>query len=101
MKGPGRPLQSLSDRIRVISALAAVDAIVVFDDDTAVRLVEAVRPHVFVKGAPSLASTVPEAAVVRRAGGVVQFLSRVPDRSTAGLIARIRSADEAVAGAAT
>jgi D-beta-D-heptose 7-phosphate kinase/D-beta-D-heptose 1-phosphate adenosyltransferase len=90
LKGPGRPINSLEDRIQVLAALACVDHLIAFDDDTCVRLVQALRPHIFVKGGDYTRETLPEAPAVEAAGGVVHVLPHLSDRSTTGLIQRIQ-----------
>ena len=50
LKGPERPLVQDNDRARILAALAAVDAVVVFDESTPLRLIEMLRPDVLVKG---------------------------------------------------
>ena len=91
LKGPGRPLNQFEDRAHVVAALSSVDHVVVFDEPTPVEIVRAVRPDVFVKGGDYTADMLPEAPVVRALGGEVRILPYVEDRSTTGLIARIRA----------
>jgi rfaE bifunctional protein nucleotidyltransferase chain/domain len=69
LKGPERPLQRAEDRAAVLSALGCVDEVLVFDEDTPVRLLEELRPHVFVKGGDYDPSQLPEAAALARWGG--------------------------------
>jgi rfaE bifunctional protein nucleotidyltransferase chain/domain len=88
LKGPGRPLNALADRIEVLAALDCVDHVVQFEEDTPAALVEALRPAVYVKGGDYTRATLPEAALVERLGGEVRILPWVPDRSTSQLIAR-------------
>jgi D-beta-D-heptose 7-phosphate kinase/D-beta-D-heptose 1-phosphate adenosyltransferase len=90
LKGPGRPINSLEDRVQVLAALACVDHVMAFDEDTCIRLVQALRPHVFVKGGDYTRDTLPEASAVEAAGGVVHVLPYLSDRSTTGLIQRIQ-----------
>jgi D-beta-D-heptose 7-phosphate kinase / D-beta-D-heptose 1-phosphate adenosyltransferase len=89
LKGSGRPINSLADRMWVLSALSCVDHVVFFDEDTPHRLIEAVRPDVFVKGGDYTRATLPEAELVERLGGTVKILPFVSDRSTTGIITRI------------
>jgi D-beta-D-heptose 7-phosphate kinase/D-beta-D-heptose 1-phosphate adenosyltransferase len=89
LKGPGRPINGLDDRVQVLAALSSIDHIVAFDKDTPCDLVRAIRPDVFVKGGDYTRDRLPEAAVVESYGGVVQILPFVPDRSTTGILARI------------
>lgn len=91
LKGEGRPVNALEDRVQVLAGLSSVDHVVAFDEDTPERLVEALRPDVFVKGGDYTIDMLPEAAAVERLGGVVEILPYERDRSTTSLIARIRS----------
>jgi bifunctional ADP-heptose synthase (sugar kinase/adenylyltransferase) len=85
------------DRAELLAALGCVDAVVIFDDLTAAPLVEALRPEVYVKGGdwgrPG-GQRPPEAELVERYGGRVEYLPYVPDRSTTLIIERIRSLPE-------
>jgi D-beta-D-heptose 7-phosphate kinase/D-beta-D-heptose 1-phosphate adenosyltransferase len=94
LKGPARPVNTLHDRLQVLAALSCVDHIVPFEEDTPERLIRQIRPHVFVKGGDYTPETLPEAPLVRELGGTVQILPLVPDRSTSGIIARIRDGRE-------
>ena len=90
LKGPGRPLMSAAERGEILAGLRAVDHVVVFDEDTADRLVSLVRPAVHAKGTDYTAASVPEAASVRAAGGRVAIVGDPKDHATRDLIARIR-----------
>ena len=90
LKGPGRPLMSAAERAEILAGLRAVDHVVVFDEDTADRLVSLVRPAVHAKGTDYTAASVPEAASVRAAGGRVAIVGDPKDHATRDLIARIR-----------
>jgi D-beta-D-heptose 7-phosphate kinase/D-beta-D-heptose 1-phosphate adenosyltransferase len=89
LKGATRPINGLADRMSVLAALSCVDHVVSFSEDTPYRLIEAIRPDVFVKGGDYTRATLPEAELVERLGGVVKILSFVNDRSTTGIITRI------------
>jgi D-beta-D-heptose 7-phosphate kinase/D-beta-D-heptose 1-phosphate adenosyltransferase len=91
LKGEARPINSLDDRMQVLAALSCVDHIVPFDDDTPELLIQALRPHVFVKGGDYARESLPEAALVESLGGVVQILPYLEERSTSGIIERIQS----------
>jgi D-beta-D-heptose 7-phosphate kinase/D-beta-D-heptose 1-phosphate adenosyltransferase len=91
LKGPSRPINTLDDRIGVLSALSCVDHVVAFDEDMPCDLVRAVRPDVFVKGGDYTLDRLPEARIVEQYGGEVRILPFVADRSTTALIERIRS----------
>jgi rfaE bifunctional protein nucleotidyltransferase chain/domain len=91
LKGVDRPVNGEDDRTVVLTALSCVDYVVVFDADTPARLIERVRPDVYVKGGDYHADLLPEAELVGRLGGRVEILDYVPDRSTSAVIERIRS----------
>ncbi len=91
LKGEGRPINSLEDRIQVLGALSCIDHIVPFDGDTPAALIAAIRPDVFVKGGDYTRETLPEAPLVESLGGSVHLLPLVDDRSTTGIIERVRS----------
>ncbi|HZP56077.1 MAG TPA: D-glycero-beta-D-manno-heptose 1-phosphate adenylyltransferase [Dehalococcoidia bacterium] len=93
LKGPSRPINGLEDRVQVLSALSCVDHIVPFDEDTPEALIRAVRPHVYVKGGDYTRGMLPEAPLVEQLGGVVQILPYLEERSTTGVIERIRNAE--------
>lgn len=89
LKGPGRPLMPARDRARVLAGLRAVDYVVVFEDDTPLTLIRAIRPDVLAKGADWAVSKIVGADVVRRAGGRVVRVPFLAGRSTTRLIRRI------------
>ncbi|MBQ1036935.1 D-glycero-beta-D-manno-heptose 1-phosphate adenylyltransferase [Micromonospora sp. C81] len=91
LKGADRPVNPVEDRAALLAALACVDHVVVFEEDSPATLIEAVRPDVYVKGGDYPPELVPEAPLVRRLGGQVRTLGYVPDRSTSAIIERIRS----------
>jgi D-beta-D-heptose 7-phosphate kinase/D-beta-D-heptose 1-phosphate adenosyltransferase len=93
LKGPTRPINGLEDRLQVLAGLSSVDYLLAFDDATPARLLEIIKPDVFVKGGDYTRETLPEAAAVEAYGGSVQILPYIENRSTTGMIARIRSAE--------
>jgi len=86
LKGPDRPIQPQEDRVAVLQALAAVDDVVVFDEDTPVDALERLRPDVWVKGGDYAPGELPETAVVESWGGRVAIVPYVAGRSTTRLI---------------
>ena len=90
LKGPGRPLMPAAERVELLAALRPVDHVVLFEDDTADRLVALVRPDVHAKGTDYTAASVPEAASVRAAGGRVEIVGDPKDHGTRDVIAQIR-----------
>ena len=91
LKGPDRPVNPVEDRTALLAALECVDHVVVFEEDSPAKLIEAVCPDVYVKGGDYPPEMVPEAPLVRRLGGQVRTLGYVPDRSTSAIIDRIRA----------
>ncbi|MGW6566326.1 PfkB family carbohydrate kinase [Streptomyces sp. NPDC054975] len=88
LKGPGRPLTPLADRMRVLGALGSVDAVVPFDEDTPERLLRDLRPDVWVKGGDYAPDDLPEAEVLRLWGGQAVILPYLDGRSTTTLTHR-------------
>jgi rfaE bifunctional protein nucleotidyltransferase chain/domain len=90
LKGPDRPLNPAADRARVLAALSSVDYVSVFEELTPERLIEAVRPDVYVKGG-DYADGVPERDLVTGLGGRVEILDLVPGRSTTELLNKVKA----------
>jgi D-beta-D-heptose 7-phosphate kinase/D-beta-D-heptose 1-phosphate adenosyltransferase len=89
-KGPDRPLRSQAERGYVLAALECVDAVVVFDEDTPLELIRALRPDVLVKGGDYVESTIVGAADVRRWGGEVVVIPLTPGQSTTSIVEKLR-----------
>ena len=92
LKGPSRPINQESDRAAVLAALSSVDLVLLFDEPTPARLIETIRPDLFVKGGDYIRATLPEAPLVEALGGEVKILPFLDHRSTTGIIERIRRA---------
>jgi len=88
LKGPTRPIVGERERARVLAALAAVDAVVVFNEPTPMELIQATRPDVLVKGGDYVIDTVVGAQQVLSWGGQVKIVPIVEGYSTTHLIAR-------------
>ncbi len=88
LKGPPRPVGRERDRGRVLAALAAVDAVIVFDEPTPLELICALQPDVLVKGGDYVEETVVGAKEMRGWGGVVKIVPTVEGFSTTRMIAR-------------
>ncbi len=91
LKGPDRPVTGEADRAALLSALPAVDHVVVFDEQSPVRLIELLRPDVYVKGGDYTPEMLAETPVVERLGGVVRTVGYLPQRSSTRVIEAIRS----------
>jgi rfaE bifunctional protein nucleotidyltransferase chain/domain len=90
LKGQGRPIRPEADRAFVLAALEAVDAVCVFEEDTPLELVRALRPDVIVKGGDYTADNVVGAAEVRSWGGELVIIPLTPGHSTTSIIERLR-----------
>ncbi len=91
IKGPGRPVVPEAERAEVLASLAAVDAVVVFDEDTPHRLIAALQPAVLVKGADWGETEIIGRDVVEAGGGTVVRLPLEAGCSTTSIVERIRS----------
>jgi phosphoheptose isomerase len=90
LKGAGRPVFPIADRVAVLGALAAVDHVVVFDETTPERVLAELRPDVHCKGAdyaPPNGAPIPEAKLVESYGGRLAFLPLIPGVSSTAAIA--------------
>jgi D-beta-D-heptose 7-phosphate kinase/D-beta-D-heptose 1-phosphate adenosyltransferase len=93
LKGPTRPLVGERERARVMAALAAVDAVVLFEEDTPLELIRAVRPDVLVKGGDYTVQTVVGHEEVLAAGGRVEIVPTVEGFSTTNLVKKLKDID--------
>jgi D-beta-D-heptose 7-phosphate kinase/D-beta-D-heptose 1-phosphate adenosyltransferase len=91
LKGPARPVVGEKERARVMAALAAVDAVVLFEEETPIELIRAVKPDVLVKGGDYSVETVVGHEEVMAAGGRVEIVATVEGFSTTGLVERMIS----------
>jgi D-beta-D-heptose 7-phosphate kinase/D-beta-D-heptose 1-phosphate adenosyltransferase len=90
LKGPTRPVRSAPERCYVLAALAAVDCVVVFEEDTPFELICALRPDVLVKGGDYTEASIVGAPEVRSWGGDVVVIPLTPGHSTTSTIERLR-----------
>jgi rfaE bifunctional protein nucleotidyltransferase chain/domain len=89
-KGPDRPITPEQERAEVLLALASVDAIVIFDDETPHAIISAVEPDVLVKGADWGPDSIVGRDVVESRGGRVVRVQLAPGHSTSNVIRRVR-----------
>ncbi len=89
LKGPTRPVIHEQDRARVMAALEAVDVVILFDEDTPLTLIQAVKPDVLVKGDDYTEEQVVGGVEVKSWGGKVALVPIVPGRSTSNIIGKI------------
>ncbi|MER6669946.1 adenylyltransferase/cytidyltransferase family protein, partial [Amycolatopsis japonica] len=92
LKGPGRPIVTARDRARLLTELASVDAVVVFDEPDPAAVLDRLRPDVWVKGGDYADTELPESAVVRRHGGEIVLIPTIRGYSTSRLVAAAEGA---------
>jgi rfaE bifunctional protein nucleotidyltransferase chain/domain len=93
LKGPGRPVNSETDRAGVLAALESVDGVCIFTDKEAVRFLERARPDIYVKGGDYTLETMnrEERKVLEQAGARIAFIPFVKGKSTTLLLKKISS----------
>ena len=89
LKGNDRPINNEEDRAEILLALESVDHVVLFGEQTAEKLIEEIKPNVYVKGGDYTLETLPEAKIVQSYGGSVQFIPMVIGKSTTNVINKI------------
>ena len=92
LKGPTRPIQDELARAIVLASLASVDLVVLFGDETPIRLIEAIRPDVLVKGKDYSVDQVVGSGLVLGYGGIVYLADIMPGHSTTAIAARMAGA---------
>lgn len=92
LKGPERPLVPEGERAALLAALGFVDAVTVFEEDTPLATLQAVQPHVLVKGGDYQPADVIGRELVEANGGRVAIVALMPEKSTTSLLERIRNA---------
>ena len=91
IKGPTRPLTPQHERAEILDALACVDAVVVFDEETPAEIIAAVRPHVLVKGADWAPDKIVGRDTVEAAGGKVVLMPVEQGWSTTAIVAKVQA----------
>ena len=86
LKGSNRPINNESDRAEVLSALKAIDYVVIFDEKTAENIVGEVKPDIYAKGGDYSIDTLPEAKIVAGHGGKTVLLQLVDGKSSTNII---------------
>lgn len=93
LKGPARPIRHEWERAYVLAAVEAVDAVVVFEQDTPLELVRRLEPDVIVKGGDYVEASIVGAAEVRARGGQVTVIPLTPGQSTTSIVEKLRGVD--------
>jgi rfaE bifunctional protein nucleotidyltransferase chain/domain len=94
LKGEGRPVNELEERLRVLEAIGVVSAVTWFGGDTAAEVAESIAPDVYVKGSDYRGASFPEAELVAARGGRVFFVDLLQGRSTSEIVRRTRNGKE-------
>ncbi len=90
LKGPTRPIQTETSRAAVLSSLASVDLVCMFEEDTPLELIKTIKPDLLIKGADYTVSTVVGAEEIKAWGGRVALAQLLPGHSTTATVARLR-----------
>ncbi len=91
IKGPSRPVVHEQDRARVLAALESVDAVILFDEDTPLNLINAIKPNVIAKGSDYSANQVVGGKEVQSWGGEIALIDLVEGRSTSNMIKKMNA----------
>ena len=91
LKGPDRPINQQDDRANVLSALRAVDVVVLFDESTPLSLISEIMPDILVKGGDYTLETIVGADIVLAHQGKVEIIPFVDGKSTSSIINKIKS----------
>jgi rfaE bifunctional protein nucleotidyltransferase chain/domain len=90
-KGDDRPLNNCEDRMALLAALASIDMVVCFEEDTAEQIVLEARPDIYAKGGDYKMEAIPEGRAVASYGGRTAAIAFQHDRSTTKLLNKVRS----------
>ncbi|MDZ4140599.1 MAG: bifunctional D-glycero-beta-D-manno-heptose-7-phosphate kinase/D-glycero-beta-D-manno-heptose 1-phosphate adenylyltransferase HldE [Methylotenera sp.] len=91
LKGPTRPVVNENDRARVLAALESVDAVILFDEDTPLNLINAIKPNIIAKGSDYTAAQVIGGKEVMSWGGEIALIDLVAGRSTSNIIKKMNA----------
>ncbi|MFA7658888.1 MAG: D-glycero-beta-D-manno-heptose 1-phosphate adenylyltransferase [Candidatus Gastranaerophilaceae bacterium] len=90
IKGEGRPINNENDRAEILCALSCVDYVVLFDESSPGDLLDEIKPNIHTKGADYSVGTLPEADVILKNGGKIEFITFVEGKSTTNTIETMR-----------
>lgn len=86
IKGENRPINCEADRAEILSALSCVDYVVLFEEKSPAKLLEAIKPDIYTKGADYTLETLPERDIVTRNNIKVEFIEFIAGKSTTNVI---------------
>lgn len=98
IKGEGRPINNENDRAEVLCALSCVDYVVLFDEDSPGDLLGEIKPDVHTKGADYSVETLPEADIILKNGGRIEFITFVEGKSSSSIIEKMQKTDRGQEG---
>ncbi|MGL4253611.1 MAG: D-glycero-beta-D-manno-heptose 1-phosphate adenylyltransferase [Fusobacteriaceae bacterium] len=90
LKGESRPINNEIDRAEMLSGLKSVDITVIFEEDTPIELIDALKPSIHVKGGDYRKEDLPETPIVEKHGGEVRILNFVEGKSTTNIVNKIQ-----------
>ena len=90
LKGKNRPITKENERTEVLAALACVDIVSIFNEETALNFLELVKPNIYVKGGEYNLDNLPEALLVRKLGGKTIQIPMIPVISTTNIIEKLK-----------
>jgi D-beta-D-heptose 7-phosphate kinase/D-beta-D-heptose 1-phosphate adenosyltransferase len=90
LKGPTRPIQNEDDRLFILAGLECVDAVVLFEEDTPIHLIEHLLPNILVKGGDYVIEEIVGYEVVMKNGGLVTTLPFVEGKSTSNIVKKMK-----------
>jgi len=91
LKGPGRPIVPLAERLELLAAVRWVDEVIPFTGTSPATLLRLLRPRFYAKGADWRQRELPEAPAARESGSEIVFLELLPGLSTTSIVERIRA----------
>ena len=89
LKGKDRPINNEKDRAEILAALSCIDYVSIFNEDTAEKFLEILKPTIYVKGGEYNVDILPEAKVVKKYGGEIVLVPMIPDLSTTKIIEKL------------
>ena len=90
LKGKNRPINNEKNRAEILAALSCIDFVSIFNEDTAEKFLEMVKPNTYVKGGEYNVDILPEAQMVKKHGGEIFLVPMIPDSSTTTLLDKIK-----------
>lgn len=94
IKGEDRPINNEHDRAEILCALSCVDYVVLFDESSPSNLLDEIKPDVHTKGADYSVETLPEADIIMKNGGKIEFIKFVEGKSTTTTLEKMNDANE-------